>query len=31
MDLDVDIENISFLDVEVPSRENVQNIFSRMV
>jgi len=31
MDLDVDIENITFPDVEVPARENVQHISTRMV
>jgi hypothetical protein len=31
MDLDVDIENITFPDVEVPARENVQHISALMV
>jgi len=31
MDLDVDIENITFPYVEVPARENVQHIFALMI
>jgi hypothetical protein len=31
MDLDVDIENITFPDVEVSARENVQHISTLMI
>jgi hypothetical protein len=31
MDLDVDIENITFPHVEVSSRENVQTVFTLMI
>jgi hypothetical protein len=31
MDLDVDIENIAFPDVEVSARENVQPVFALMI